>query len=134
MRRNAWLGVAVLFGTMGSLTVAAFADEGDDPSEAPLLRFLAARQSAGFDPASWVTSRHDEVTIFAGLARVDVTLSVTNKSTNGLEWRRRLKVDPKADLIGAVYTRPDRKTTAAQTLSSGDVERLYGRMDAFWTI
>src|SRR5436190_661390 len=37
-------------------------------------------------------------------------------------------VAPAADLIGAVYTRPDGTTTAAMSLPSGEAERLYGRL------
>lgn len=119
------LSAAALLGA-GSAPSAA-ADEWNDPVAEAVARVLALRRDAGFDDASWISTRRDEVTTGAGLARVDVHLTVTNHAERGLEWRRNLPVDPAADLIGAVYTRPDGVTTRAVTLSAGDAGRLYGR-------
>jgi hypothetical protein len=119
--------MAVAIAAVGMLGGAARADEWEDPVGPALERFLDANRAAGFDASNWVSKRADEVAVFAGMARVDVALELTNKTTGGLEWRRTLPVDPAADLIGATYTRPDGKKTPALTLDAGEVERLYRR-------
>jgi hypothetical protein len=111
----------------------AAADEWSDPARVAVEAFLARAEaaSAGREATSWVTKRLDEVAVFADLARVDVSLEVTNGDGVGttgrpLEWRRALSVDPRAELIGAVYTRADGMQTTSQILTALDARRLYG--------
>ncbi len=109
------------------------ADEWSDPARDAIEAFIARREAAreGRSSTSWVTKRRDEVAVFADLARTDVTLEVTNAAPAGargpgLEWRRTLAIDPRADLIGAVYVPPTGETTAGRTLLAMDARRLYG--------
>jgi hypothetical protein len=127
------LGVAIAAGTLlpGAVRPAG-ADEWSDPTRVAIEAFLARTEAAQAGrEASWVTKRLDDVAVFADLARVDVTLEVTNAGTAAasprpLEWRRSLTVDPRAELIGAVYTRADGVETPSQTLAALDARRLYG--------
>lgn len=125
------LAVVLTAMTVGAVPSGrAFGDEWSDPAREAVEAWLARREAAraGRDNPSWVTKRHDEVAVLADVARVDVTLEVTNGQTTGrqgLEWRRTLPIDPRADLIGAVYVPTTGETTPGRTLLSMDARRLY---------
>ncbi|MDJ0976272.1 MAG: hypothetical protein QNJ98_17560 [Planctomycetota bacterium] len=75
---------------------------------------------------SLVGMHHGSVGIVGDLARVDLTLTVTNQNTIGsVEWRQTYAVDPRAEVIGAVLRRRTGAPILARTLTLGDARRIY---------
>lgn len=75
---------------------------------------------------SLVGMHHGSVGIIGDLARVDLTLTVTNQNTQGaVEWRQTYAIDPKAEVIGAVLRRRTGAPIIARTLRLEDARRIY---------
>ena len=77
---------------------------------------------------SLVHLHHGKVKMFAGLARVDLTLEVQNVGTAVMEWRRSYAIDPAAEVIGAVLMRRNQSPIVARTLTTGDAMQCYARI------
>jgi hypothetical protein len=70
---------------------------------------------------------HGQAKFVRDLARVDVTIHVSNVGAADIEWTRVLAVDPAAEVIGAGLTRAGEEL-AARTLATGDAQRIYGEI------
>jgi hypothetical protein len=129
-RRNwALVGVAVVAGGLGASPVGA--DDWADPAGDALGRTVSGIESSrtrgGMDATlAVVAGRRDEVSVYADLARVDVTLEVENHGSTR-EWRRFLVMAPEADLVAASYVRPDGLETAARSMRTDESSRIYQR-------
>ncbi len=77
---------------------------------------------------SLVHVHHGKVRMFAGLARVDLTLEVQNVGTQIMEWRRGYVIDPACEIIGAVLMRENRRPITARTLTTWDAFQCYARI------
>ena len=82
---------------------------------------------------SIVGVRHGKVTLIADLARVEMTLSVTNRTVRPLEWRAGYIVGRHAELVGAVLHRfptPIRQAQIvdARTLPTAAARDIYQRI------
>lgn len=76
-------------------------------------------------PPAIVHARRGEVHFISDLARVDLTLSIRNISPQTLEWRRAYRIDPAAEVVGAVLRRSDSEPIVARTLTLADARRIY---------
>ncbi|MGE0193001.1 MAG: hypothetical protein AB7T63_13275 [Planctomycetota bacterium] len=85
----------------------------------------ADEPSAPSGPPAIVHARRGEVHFVADLARVDLTLSIRNISPQTLEWRRAYRIDPAAEVVGAVLRRNDAAPIIARTLTLADARRIY---------
>jgi hypothetical protein len=70
------------------------------------------------DTSSIVGVRHGKVTLIADLARVEMTLSVSNRTSRPLEWRERYVMGQHAELVGALLQRAATATRQAQTVEA----------------
>lgn len=77
---------------------------------------------------SLVHMHHGKVQMFAGLARVDLTLEVQNVGASVMEWRRTYAIDPACEVIGAVLERRNQLPIKARTLTRFDAFQCYSRI------
>lgn len=103
------------------------------PSAPPRGRFRPDRRGdVPMPPPTPDTSlthlHHGKVRMFAGLARVDLTLEVQNVGTAVMEWRRAYAIDPSAEVIGAVLLRRNQLPIVSRTLTTGDANQCYARI------
>lgn len=76
-------------------------------------------------PTTVVHARRGDVRFVADLARVDLTLAIRNVSPGTVEWSRSYRIDPAAEVVGAVLNRPGAEPITARTLSLVDARRIY---------
>lgn len=67
---------------------------------------------------SIVGVRHGNVTLIADLARVELTLSVANRTNRPLEWREKYVMGQHAELVGAILQRSATATRQAQSVDA----------------
>jgi hypothetical protein len=73
-----------------------------------------------------VVLEHGDVRFVQDLARVDVTIQVSNAGSGDIEWTRRYDVDEQAEVVGASLTRRNAGTITCRTLPLDDARRIYG--------
>jgi hypothetical protein len=136
MARNA--GFVVGIAVLGGLAALARADEGWDDERASRLGARVAaheatrspeaatgRPAAAADPAA-VDLEHGDARFVGEIARVDVTLDVTNRTGQVMEWARTVAIDPQAEVIGASLQRAGGEPVSCRTLPLEDARRIYG--------
>src|SRR5687767_793754 len=104
------VGLAAVFGAFGGLALGAGADDAawEDARGARLDARIAAMEAArraesvplrtpSDDPAG-VDLEHGDARFVGEIARVDITLDVTNRGDQPMEWARTLSLDPQAEV------------------------------------
>ncbi len=84
------------------------------PSAPPRERPTAAPTNS----PDGVSLRRGRVTLVADLARVEMTLSVTNRSARPIEWSEQYLMGEHAEVVGAVLRRSATPTRQAQTVDA----------------